>query len=137
MAWNRPGGEPPIGYQYHPYTGRTYIKLNSGGVWIGDPDCEADWHPDIGNEVYPQMFGCAAVTDVILSYDQESPFPFNIWYNGPPDEAQDPDGAGDWVVYIENSLYNCMSGIGMYGAGYQRMVNTMRAFSMNHTNPPG
>lgn len=136
MQWMCAGMAPPLGYSYHPFSGRTYIKLNSGGVWIGDGECEMDWHPDIGSTVDPGALCGAALGDVILSYDQMAPFlPFNIWFTGPPDEPLDP--AGDWVIYTVPPVYNCIQTLAAIAPGYQRMANTTLVFSANGTDPPG
>jgi hypothetical protein len=146
MQWACPETEDlsPFGYSYHPYSGRTYLKINSGGVWIGDDDCEdrGDWHPDIGATV-----DRCDVDDVILSYDQDAPFPppiHDFWYTGPPrpewpnayGEPMDP--AGDWLMYTTLGASNCIQQLAALGfAGYQRMANTTLVFSANGTDPPG
>lgn len=134
MQWMLSQSSSPAGYVYHPHSGRTYIKLNSGGVWIGDDECETDWHPDIGSTVDPGALFGTPVGDVILSYDQMAPFPPDIWFTGPPDEPNDP--AGDWVVYVPYDVYNSMQMLAGVAPGYQRMANTARVFSVNGTDPP-
>ena len=149
MQWMCPETTAPIGYAYHPYSGRTYLKINSGGIWIGDDDCadRGDWHPDIGPVVSPGELCGSAVGDVILSYDQDAPFPpprHDYWYTGPPTTAwpdaygEPLDPAGDWVVYVPSAVNNCIQGLAGLGfVGYQRMANTTLVFSSNGTDPPG
>jgi hypothetical protein len=133
MAWGCASGTAPIGYSYHPISGRTYIKLNTGGVFIGDSECETDWDQEIGPVVDPgELFG-RPIGDGILSFDQLAPFPPDIWYTGPPTEPSDP--AGDWVIYQDDCLLQgLVASLGL--PGYIRMAETIRTFKMNGTDPP-
>ncbi len=140
MQWMCPSTTSPIGYSYHPFSGRTYIKINSGGVFIGDDECGpvsegGDWHDDLGSTIDPGALCGSPVEDVILSYDQRAPFPPDIWFTGPADEPNDP--AGDWLVYSTLGVYNCMGALAAYGPGHVRMADVTRVFSANGTDPPG
>jgi len=134
MGWGCPAtGTPPVGYAYHPISGRTYMKLNSGGSFVGDSECETDWDEEIGNQVNPGELWNRPVGDVILSYDQKAPFKPDIWYTGPPTEGNDP--AGDWVIYQDDCLLRgYIESLGL--PGYMRMAETVRIFKMNGTDPP-
>jgi len=114
MGWGCPSTTVrPIGYEYHPFTGRTYVLLGTAISLIGDANGPIDGcgYDDFCPPVYNDMS-----TNVILSYDQLAPFLDGIM-NGPGDSDL-PDG--DWCYYTDlpfvNRLYTMMTmgGCGIY-----------------------
>jgi hypothetical protein len=135
MEWDCPVADLPTGYEYHPYTGRTYILLHSGGLYIGDGEelCYAAglWVEGLGHEIAPAEICGVDLLQVILSYDQLAPF-FDGFYNGPGD-SDIPDG--DWCVYVQKPVWDCLGLIAGYGLGYQMMLNCTKVVSWTGINP--
>jgi hypothetical protein len=135
LGWDCPVADLPTGYEYHPHTGRTYILMNSGATYIGDgeePCYNAGlWVEGLGHEISPAELCGVDFAQVILSYDQLAPF-FDGFYNGPGD-SDIPDG--DWSVYVQKPVWDCLGQISGYGLGYQMMMNATKVISWNGVNP--
>jgi hypothetical protein len=132
MGWSCPAiTTVPCGYEYHPFTARTYILMGSAMTLIGDANGPIDGcgYSDFCPPVYEGI-----TNNVILSYDQLAPFLDGVM-NGPGDSDL-PDG--DWCYYTDlprvNQLYTIMT---LGGCGiYQFFFDTSKASLWDGVYPP-
>jgi len=132
LGWTCPSGvSPPCGYEYHPYTQRTYILLGNSSTLIGDANgpVEGCGYSDF----CPPQF-LLRTANCVLSYDQLAPFMDGIM-NGPGDSDL-PDG--DFVYYINRPDWDRIwMAINMGGCGiYSYFLNTTKAILWDGYYPP-